>query len=128
MKTNNNQQQQQQQGNVQLPTTPLPPGQVGVGVSVGDPPNIESPPALEVGSLMTSPAGSNVSNTSYQQVKFSAINRVGNTVRFKYLRLPRNDLPRICQRIIKYFWQLKFFLNIQQKYFTNLDKFFMNLQ
>ena len=79
LKTNNNQQQQQQQGNVQLPTTPLPPGQVGVGVSVGDPPNIESPPALEVGSLMTSPAGSNVSNTSYQQVKFSAINGVGNS-------------------------------------------------
>ena len=65
LKTNN---QQQQQGNVQLPTTPLPPGQVS-GVAVGDPPSIESPPALEVGSLMpnSSPAGSNVSNTSYQQ-------------------------------------------------------------
>ena len=59
-------QHQQQQGNVQLPTTPLPPGQVS-GVAVGDPPSIESPPALEVGSLMPSPAGSNVSNSSFQQ-------------------------------------------------------------
>ena len=49
------------QGNYQLPTAPLPPGQVGV--AVGDPPAIDSPPALEVsaprpGSL-SSPASSN---------------------------------------------------------------------
>ena len=49
------------QGSYQLPTAPLPPGQVGV--AVGDPPAIDSPPALEVsaprpGSL-SSPASSN---------------------------------------------------------------------
>ena len=55
-----------QGGNVQLPTTPLPQGSVG-GVALGDPSDLGEPPALEVGSLMTSPASSNVSNTSYQQ-------------------------------------------------------------
>ena len=49
------------QGNYQLPTTPLPPGQVGV--AVGEPPAIDSPPALEVSnprpSSLSSPASSN---------------------------------------------------------------------
>ena len=51
------------QGNVQLPNTPLPPGQVG-GVAVGDPPRVgESPPALEVGSQMTQPSPASTSSS-----------------------------------------------------------------
>ena len=59
----------QGQGNVALPTTPLPLG--SVGVTIGEPPSIDSPPALEVagsvslGSVSGSPAGS-TSSTSYQ--------------------------------------------------------------
>ena len=55
---------------VTLPTTPLPPG--SVGVAIGDPPSIDSPPGLEVsGSVMPggqvsgSPAGSSASNSSF---------------------------------------------------------------
>ena len=55
--------------NVALPTTPLPPG--SVGVATGEPPSIDSPPGLEVsGSVMPgqvsgSPAGSSASNSSF---------------------------------------------------------------
>ena len=57
---------------VTLPTTPLPPG--SVGVAIGEPPSIDSPPGLEVsGSVMAgaggqvsgSPAGSSASNSSF---------------------------------------------------------------
>ena len=51
----------QAQGGYQLPTAPLPPGQVGV--AVGEPPAIDSPPAMEVSAArsgsLSSPASSN---------------------------------------------------------------------